>query len=115
MGRPNRHPSGDGPFDGGLMLTRRAPVQLSSGMAVGCVVLFLTPFAAAGTFCALKAIRLAAGGVWPDAAFLGCAALAFGGVGFGGLLGMRVATRRMKEVAALEAAHPEEPWLWRRD
>jgi hypothetical protein len=65
------------------MLTRRAPVQFSSGMAVGCVVLFLIPFAAAGTFCAVKAIRLGAAGVWPDAAFLGCGALAFGGVGFG--------------------------------
>src|SRR3954470_1932735 len=97
------------------MLTRRAPVQFSSGMAVGCVVLFLIPFAVAGTFCAVKAIRLGTAGVWPDAAFLGCAALAFGGVGFGGLLGMRVAYRRVKDVEALQAMHPEEPWLWRRD
>src|SRR4051812_45234297 len=97
------------------MLSRRAPVQFTSGMAVGCVVLFLIPFAAAGTFCAVKAIRLGAAVVWPDAALIGCAALAFGGVGFGGLLGMRVGYRRAKEVEALQAAHPQEPWLWRRD
>jgi hypothetical protein len=97
------------------MLGRPAPRQFSSGMAVGCVVLFLLPFAAAGTFSAIQAIRLGTRGVWPDAAFLGIAALAFGGVGFGGMAGMRVAYRRLKEVEALQAAHPDEPWLWRRD
>ena len=53
------------------MASRPAPAQFSSRMAVGCVVLFLIPFAAAGTFCAVRAIRLGAAGVWPDAAFLG--------------------------------------------
>ena len=94
---------------------RTASVQLSSRQAMGCVVLFLLPFAASGTFCAVKAVRLAHAGVWPDAIFLGVGALAFGGVGFGGLAGMRVAYRRMKEAEALQASHPKEPWLWRRD
>jgi hypothetical protein len=97
------------------MLSRRKPVQFTSGMAVGCVVLFLLPFAAAGMFCAVRAFRLATAGVWPDAVFLGIGALTFGGVGFGGLAGMRVAYRRLKETEALQAAHPDEPWLWRRD
>jgi hypothetical protein len=92
-----------------------APVQLSSRMATGCVILFLAPFAAAGTFCAVQAVRWANAGVWRNAIFLGIGALTFGGVGFGGLAGMRVAYRRMKEADALQAAHPEEPWLWRRD
>ena len=91
------------------------PVQFSSRMATGCVVLFLLPFAAAGTFCAVQAVRLVHAGVWPDAVFLGIGALTFGGVGFGGLAGMRVAYRRMKEAEALKASHPKEPWLWRRD
>ncbi len=94
---------------------RKAPVQFSSRMATGCVVLFLLPFAAAGTFCAVQTMRLAHAGVWRDAIFLGIGALTFGGVGFGGLAGMRVAYRRMKEAEALQASHPKEPWLWRRD
>ena len=95
--------------------SRSTSVQLSSRQAAGCVVLFLLPFAAAGTFCAVQAVRLAQAGVWPDAIFLGIGALTFGGVGFGGLAGMRVAYRRMKEAEALQALHPKEPWLWRRD
>ena len=95
--------------------SRSASVQLNSRQATGCVVLFLLPFAASGTFCAVQAVRLAHAGVWPDAIFLGIGALTFGGVGFGGLAGMRVAYRRMKEAEALQASHPEEPWLWRRD
>jgi hypothetical protein len=94
---------------------RGAPVRVGSRMATGCVILFLVPFAAVGTFCAVKAVRLANAGVWPDAVFLGIGALTFGGVGFGGLVGMRVAYRRMKEAEALQASHPTEPWLWRRD
>jgi hypothetical protein len=97
------------------MPSRPAPAQFSSSTAVGCVVLFLIPFAAAGIFSAVRAFRLGAAGVWPDAAFLGIAALTFGGVGFGGLLGMRVAYGRVKEAEALQAAHPDEPWRWRRD
>jgi hypothetical protein len=95
--------------------SRSVSVQLSSRQATGCVVLFLLPFAAAGTFCAVQAVRLAHARVWPDAVFLAVGALAFGGVGFGGLAGMRVAYRRMKEAEALRASHPKEPWLWRRD
>jgi hypothetical protein len=91
------------------------PTKQGSRQATGCVVLVLRPFAAAGTFCAVQAVRLVQAGVWPDAIFLGVAAVTFGGVGFGGLAGMRVAYRRMKEGEALQASHPKEPWLWRRD
>jgi hypothetical protein len=45
-----------------------APVRVSSRMATGCVILFLVPFAAVGTFCAVKAVRLANAGVWPASA-----------------------------------------------
>jgi hypothetical protein len=95
--------------------SRGAPVQLNSRLASGCVVLFLVPFAAAGTFCAVQAVRLAYAGVWRDAVFLGIGALTFGGVGFGGFVGARVGYRRMKEAEALQASHPEQPWLWRGD
>jgi hypothetical protein len=96
------------------MAQSRLPTN-QSRMATGCVVLFLLPFAAAGIFCAVQAVRLAHAGVWRDAIFLGIGALTFGGVGFGGLAGMRVAYRRMKEAETLQALHPKEPWLWRRD
>src|SRR5215208_6191511 len=122
MGRPVRHSGRPRLRDGGLMerptlptTAWRAPVPFSSEKAVGCVVLFLLPFAAAGTFCAVQAVRLARAGVWHDAVFLAIGALAFGGVGYGGLAGLRIGYRRMKDVEALQASHPEEPWLWRRD
>jgi hypothetical protein len=91
------------------------PKQISSAVASGCVALFLLPFAAAGAFTAVKAVQLAKSGSWHDAVVFGIFALTFGGVGFGGLAGMRVAYRRLREAEGLQASHPEEPWLWRRD
>jgi hypothetical protein len=94
---------------------RTPPKQISSAVASGCVALFLLPFAAAGTFTAVKAVQLAKPGSWHDAVLYGIFALTFGGVGYGGLAGIRVAYRRMKEAEAVQALHSGEPWLWRRD
>jgi hypothetical protein len=54
-------------------------------------------------------------GNWRNAVLLGAGALTFGGVGFGGLAGLRLGYHRLKETEALKANHPEQPWLWRRD
>ena len=86
-----------------------------SRAAIGCAVLFLVPFAAAGTICAALALSRAQSGSARDALFLAIAALVFGGVGFGGLASLQRGARKLRETERLRAAHPEEPWLWRGD
>jgi hypothetical protein len=87
----------------------------SSRVAAGCGVLFLIPFAVAGTVIGAQALRTAYAGNWRNAVLLGAGALTFGGVGFGGLAGLRVGYHRLKETEELKARNPEQPWLWRRD
>lgn len=95
--------------------TATKQININTALATGCVALFLLPFASAGAFTAVKAVQLAMLGSWHDAVLYGIFALTFGGVGFGGLAGIRVAYRKSKDVEALQASHPEAPWLWRRD
>src|SRR3954466_4400232 len=87
----------------------------SSRVAAGCGVLFLIPFALAGTVVGAQALRMAHAGDWRNAVLLSAGALTFGGVGFGGLAGVRVGYHRLKEMEALKANNPGQPWLWRRD
>ena len=81
----------------------------------GCLVLFALPFAGFGLFAAFQAFTHFAAHDWKKALFLTLFAVVFGSVGFGlialGLFG----SKKVKEQQALEAAHPEEPWLWRAD
>jgi hypothetical protein len=98
---------------GGRTTTKQ--VALNTPVAAGCVALFLLPFAAAGAFTAVKAVQMGMRGAWHDAVLYGAFALTFGGIGFGGLAGIRVAYRKLKDVEALQKIHPDEPWLWRPD
>ena len=81
--------------------------------ALGCVVLFLLPFAAGGTFAAVMAVRAAHTGDWPQAGLLTIFTLVFGGVGFGGIAAVIAGRRRVEDGLAREARHPDAPWLWR--
>ncbi|HEX6105808.1 MAG TPA: hypothetical protein VFZ26_09505, partial [Gemmatimonadales bacterium] len=78
-------------------------------------MLFLLPFMGFGLFAGVQAARHAATGDWQQAGFFGLFALVFGGVGFGGLAAVSAGRRRLAERAALEARHPDSPWLWRAD
>ena len=98
---------------GGRTTTRQ--VKLNTPVTTGCVALFLLPFAVAGAFTAVKAVQMGMRGAWHDAVLYGVFALTFGGIGFGGLAGIRVAYRKLKDVEALQNIHPDEPWLWRPD
>lgn len=91
------------------------PSRINTNLGVGCVVLFLLPFAAVGAFTAVSALQRAAARNWTEALFLGLFGITFGGVGFGGIAAALVGRRKLKEQAALEASHPESPWLWRSD
>src|SRR3954451_4674748 len=83
--------------------------------AIGCVVLFLLPFAGFGVFAAVQAVRMATLGDWKQAAFFGLFALTCGGVGVGALIALARGRRRLAEVEAAKDRLPEEPWLWRPD
>lgn len=96
------------------MASQRSSRQ-SRNPGFGCVVLFLLPFAAVGVFTAVMAVQRAAAKNWTEALFFGLFGLTFGGVGFGGIAAALVGRRKLKEQAALEAAHPASPWLWRPD
>jgi len=83
--------------------------------AIGCLGLFLLPFAGVGVFAAVQMTRMAAAGDWGQAAFFGLFAVTFGGVGFGGFAALVRGRRKVAELEARRARHPEAPWLWRQD
>ena len=89
--------------------------QRSPAAAIGCLVLFLLPFAGIGMFAAVQVVRFGAAGDWSQAGFFALFALVFGGVGVGGIVGALAGRRALAERAALEARHPGSPWLWRTD
>ena len=93
---------------------RPAPAK-SALPALGCVVLFLLPFAAGGVFAAVLAVRAARAGDLAQVGFLSIFALVFGGVGFGGVAAVLAGRRKAQEALDREARHPEAPWLWRDD
>jgi hypothetical protein len=83
--------------------------------SIGCLVLFLLPFAGTGLFIAGLAVRAALAGEPGQAAFLAMFALVFGGAGIGGILGAFAMRRKLAEVDLLKERHPAAPWLWRKD
>jgi hypothetical protein len=82
---------------------------------VGCLVLFLLPFASVGIFTAIQAVNSALARDWAQAGFFSIFALTFGGVGIGGIIGALRGKKRLEAQEALRAAHADAPWLWRSD
>ena len=82
---------------------------------VGCLILFLLPFAAVGVVTAVQMVRAVLTHDWAHAGFFAIFALTFGGVGFGGIAAALVGKKKLAEQEALRAAHADEPWLWRPD
>jgi hypothetical protein len=78
-------------------------------------VLFLLPFASVGAYTAVMAVQRASARNWSESLFFALFAVTFGGVGFGGIAAAIAGRRKLKAQAALEAAHPKSPWLWRSD
>jgi hypothetical protein len=84
-------------------------------LSIGCITLFLLPFAGVGLFTAVMAVQRLAAGKWTEALFFGLFALTFGGVGIGGIAAAVAGRRTLQTQEALQASHPESPWLWRAD
>ena len=91
------------------------PSRRSLDVGFGCVVLFLLPFAAVGVVTAVLAVQRAAARNPTEALFFTLFAVTFGAVGFGGIAAALAGRRKVQEQKALEASHPESPWLWRSD
>jgi hypothetical protein len=87
----------------------------STVWGLGCLVLFLLPFAAVGVVTGGLALQRAAAGNWQEALFFGVFFLTFGGVGFGGIAAAIAGSRKLKEQTVQEKKYPAEPWLWRQD
>jgi hypothetical protein len=87
----------------------------NTALGLGCVMLFLLPFAAVGVITAGMAVQRAGQGNWHEMLFFTLFAVTFGGVGLGGIAFMLAARRRLKEQQELKARHPNEPWQWQRD
>src|SRR5215210_7661327 len=54
-------------------------------LGIGCVTLFLLPFAAIGLFTAVMSVQRLKARNWTEALLFGVFALTFGGVGIGGI------------------------------
>lgn len=69
-------------------------------LGLGCLVLFLLPFATTGAVTGGLAVLSALDGQWQEALFLAVFALGFGGVGIGGIAAAIAGGRKLKEQAA---------------
>ncbi len=96
------------------MSSGRRPSQ-NVDLGVGCITLFLLPFAAVGVYTAVLAVQRAEARNWSETFFFTLFAVIFGGVGVGGIVAALAGRRKLKAQAVLEATHPESPWLWRAD
>ncbi len=85
----------------------------SASLGVGCLSLFLAPFALVGVFAGYQACRAAGAGDLERAGFRAVFAAVFGGTGFGGIALALRGRKSAETIMLLRAAHPEEPWRWR--
>ena len=84
-------------------------------LSIGCVTLFLLPFAGVGLFTAGMSVQRLTARNWVEALVFGLFALTFGGVGIGGIVAVLAGRGKLKAQEALQASHPDSPWLWRPD
>ena len=91
------------------------PKEAARELSPGCVVLFLLPFAAVGGVMGVMCGRRVMEGNWKEAGLFFVFAFIFGAVGFGGLAATLLGWRKQKALAAIKAANPDSPWLWRED
>src|SRR5688572_17649251 len=88
---------------------------INARLGTGCFVLLALPFAGFGLFALLQACKEIFANKWRTGLPLLAFALVFCAVGFGLMAVGFFGRRKVREQQALEARHPNEPWLWRED
>ncbi len=97
-------------------LSRSVNIEsVSPAAALGCIGLFLLPFAAVGVGTAVTGLRHLAQGNWREGLMLTLFGLVFGGFAGVGGTAIVVGRRKLKDQEVLRARHPDQPWLWRPD
>ena len=96
-------------------MSSRSRSPQNADLGIGCVTLFLLPFAGVGLFTAGMTVQRLTAHNWTEALLFAVFALTFGGVGIGGIAAVLAGRGKLKAVEALQARHPESPWLWRAD
>ena len=85
----------------------------SSRASTGCLIAFGTPFALAGIYAGVTAVRLYVQFGWTRTTILfACAAFAFGFAGFGMMATALWGSKRTYTDDDLRARHPDQPWMW---
>ncbi len=83
---------------------------------MGCLALFATPFAGVGVITGFIAVReMMANGLSGQFLFMTMFALVFGSAGFGLIYLAFIGGKEQKKIDALQAQHPDAPWMWRTD
>jgi hypothetical protein len=96
-------------------LSRTDKHSPSSPMGMGCIGLFLLPFAVVGVVTAASGVQRVAQGHWREGGMLVLFGLVFAGFAAAGMAAAAVGWRKLKEQERLKAAHPDQPWLWQAD
>jgi hypothetical protein len=84
-------------------------------MGMGCIGMFLLPFAGVGVVTGIAGIRRVLQGNWREGIVLTLAGVLFAGVAAAGYTLLVVGRRKLKERESLQARYPDQPWLWQAD
>jgi hypothetical protein len=82
---------------------------------LGCLGLFFLPFAGMGLVNVISGIRRGMGGNWPDGMMHVLLGLVPVGFAMGGIALVAKLRTKAREQEAIRKAHPDQPWLWRRE
>jgi hypothetical protein len=97
--------------------TSRAPSAESpnAALSMGCIALFLLPFAGLALVTGGSGARRAIQGHWLEGSVLVVLGAMFATVAVAGTVALMTARKKLGEQQALKQARPEEPWRWRSD
>jgi hypothetical protein len=85
----------------------------STNLAIGCITLFLLPFAAVGLIAAGSGVQQGLQGNWREGLMLMVFGTVFAGFAAAFMAALMAGRNRLREQERRQQAHPDQPWLWR--
>jgi hypothetical protein len=85
----------------------------STTVVMGCITLFLVPFAGMGLLAAGSGLQRGMQGNWREGLLLMLFGMVFTGFAAGFMALMVVGRNQVREQERRRKAHPDQPWLWR--